>query len=53
MEVQHAYTDRIVTRPGRPVGEHPRKFSRAQIIYDPWHYVPVLAGKPGAWLRLS
>jgi hypothetical protein len=30
------------------VGEHPRCFGRDQTIYDPWHYVPVLARKPGA-----
>ncbi len=35
--------------PGRPVvGEHRRCFGRDQTIYDPWHYVPVLARKPGA-----
>ena len=30
------------------VGEHPRCFGRDQTIFDPWHYVPVLARKPGA-----
>ena len=30
------------------VGEHARRFGRGQTIYDPWHYVPVLARKPGA-----
>ena len=30
------------------VGEHARKFGRNQTAYDPWHYVPVLARKPGA-----
>jgi hypothetical protein len=30
------------------VGEHPRNFGRDQTVYDPWHYVPVLARKPGA-----
>ena len=34
--------------PGRIVAEHPRRFGRGQTIYDPWHYVPVLARKPGA-----
>ena len=33
---------------GRIVGEHPRCYGRDQTIYDPWHYVPVLARKPGA-----
>ena len=45
----HAYADRIVIRQdGRIVGEHSRSFSRGETIYDPWHYVPVLARKPGA-----
>lgn len=44
-----AYADRIELRQdGRPVGEHPRCFGRDQTIFDPWHYVPVLARKPGA-----
>jgi hypothetical protein len=45
----HAYADRIVIRQdGRIVGEHRRSFGRGDTIYDPWHYVPVLARKPGA-----
>jgi len=45
----HAYADRIVIRQdGRIVAEHPRSFSRGDTLYDPWHYVPVLARKPGA-----
>ena len=45
----HAYADRIVIRQdGRIVAEHPRTFGRGETIYDPWHYVPVLARKPGA-----
>jgi transposase len=48
VEVQ-AYADRIVIRQdGRIVGEHARAFGRGETIYDPWHYVPVLARKPGA-----
>ena len=44
-----AYADRIELRQdGRLVGEHRRCFGRDQTIYDPWHYVPVLARKPGA-----
>ncbi len=44
-----AYADRIELRQdGRMVGEHPRCFRRDQTIFDPWHYVPVLARKPGA-----
>ncbi|TPG08119.1 hypothetical protein EAH84_14190 [Sphingomonas oligophenolica] len=30
------------------VAEHARRYGRDQTIYDPWHYVPVLAKKPGA-----
>ncbi len=45
----HAYADRIVIRQnGIVVGEHVRAFGRGQTVYDPWHYVPVLARKPGA-----
>jgi transposase len=45
----HAYADRVVIRQdGRVVGEHRRSFGRGETIYDPWHYVPVLARKPGA-----
>ena len=45
----HAYAERIVIRQdGVVVAEHPRCFGRFETIYDPWHYVPVLARKPGA-----
>jgi hypothetical protein len=45
----HAYADRIIIRQdGRIVAEHPRSFGRGDTLYDPWHYVPVLARKPGA-----
>jgi len=45
----HAYAERIVTRQdGEVVGEHARSFGRGHTVYDPWHYVPVLARKPGA-----
>lgn len=48
VEVQ-VYAARIVIRQdGRIVGEHPRAFGRGETVYDPWHYVPVLARKPGA-----
>ena len=44
-----AYADRIVIRQdGRVVAEHARCYGRGETIYDPWHYVPVLARKPGA-----
>jgi len=45
----YAYADRVVIRQdGRIVAEHSRRFGRGQTIYDPWHYAPVLARKPGA-----
>ena len=45
----HAYAERIAVRQdGRVVADHARCFGRDQTIYDPWHYVPVLARKPGA-----
>jgi transposase len=45
----HAYADRIVIKQdGVIVGEHARRFGRNQVAYDPWHYVAVLARKPGA-----
>ena len=45
-----AYADRVELRQdGRMVGEHACTFGRDQTVYDPWHYVPVLVRKPGAW----
>jgi transposase len=44
-----AYADRIeLWQDGRVVGAHDRSFERGRTRYDPWHYVPVLARKPGA-----
>ena len=45
----YVYADKIVIKQdGTIVGEQERCFGKAQAIYDPWHYVPVLARKPGA-----
>lgn len=45
----HVYAERIVIRQdGGIVGEHGRRFGKHHTAYDPWHYVPVLARKPGA-----
>ena len=45
----HAYADRIRVRwDGGVIADHERCFGRDQTLYDPWHYVPVLARKPGA-----
>ena len=44
-----AYAERIeLWQDGRIVGAHRRAFGRGGTVYDPWHYVPVLARKPGA-----
>ena len=44
-----AYADRIVIRQdGEIAAEHPRSFGRGRIVYEPWHYVPLLTKKPGA-----
>ena len=41
--------DRIeIRQDGRLVGEHRRSFERDRTVSNPWHYVPVLARKPGA-----
>jgi pimeloyl-ACP methyl ester carboxylesterase len=32
----------------RIVAEHPRSFGRGDTVYDPWHYVPVLADRLAA-----
>ncbi len=48
VEIQ-AYADRLVIRQdGEVVANHVRRFGRNQTAYDPWHYVPVIARKPGA-----
>jgi len=44
-----AYADRVVVRfGGEVVAEHERIFGRDRIRYNPLHYLPVLARKPGA-----
>jgi hypothetical protein len=44
-----AYADRIeIRQDGRIVADHARVFGRGRTVFDPWHYVPVLARKPGA-----
>ncbi|WP_446721533.1 IS21 family transposase [Methylobacterium sp. DCY52] len=43
------YAARIVVLLGEEVvADHPRSFRREQVVYDPWHYLPVLMRKPGA-----
>ena len=44
-----AYADRIVVWcNGQRVGEHRRVFGRDATLYNPLHYLPILARKPGA-----
>ena len=44
-----AYADRIVVvQDGAVIADHPRVFGRGEVVYDPWHYLPVLVRKPGA-----
>ncbi|MBZ4691028.1 MAG: transposase [Cereibacter sp.] len=48
----NAYAERIVIRQdGVIVDEHARIFGRGQTVYDPWHYVPVLARNLGRCAR--
>jgi hypothetical protein len=48
VEIQDSAERIVIRQDGAIVGEHARCFGRNQTIYDPWHYVPVLARKPGA-----
>ena len=49
MVLVRSYAERIVVLfDDEMVADHPRQFRRDQIIYDPWHYLPVLMKKPGA-----
>jgi transposase len=44
-----SYADKIIVmHEGACIAEHPRAFQRDQMIFDPWHYLPVLRRKPGA-----
>ncbi len=44
-----AYADRLECwQDGHVVGRHERVFGRNNTVYDPLHYLPVLARKPGA-----
>src|SRR5208337_2492278 len=44
-----AYADRVVVRfDGEVVATHERVFGRDRVRYNPLHYLPVLARKPGA-----
>jgi len=44
-----AYADRLECwQDGRIIGRHERVFGRNNTVYDPLHYIPVPARKPGA-----
>jgi len=49
MVLVRSHAERIVVLLGDEiVADHQRQFRHDQIIYDPWHYLPVLMKKPGA-----
>jgi hypothetical protein len=49
MVLVRSHAERIVVLlDDEVVADHARSFKRDQIIYDPWHYLPVLVKKPGA-----
>jgi hypothetical protein len=49
MVLVRSHAERIVVLLGeKVVADHPRSFKRDQVIYDPWHYLPLLMKKPGA-----
>lgn len=44
-----SYADKVVfIHDGKEVGRHERRFTRGQTYYNPNHYFPILAKKPGA-----
>lgn len=38
----------VIVNDGRVISEHARQFGRGKMIFDPWHYLPILERKPGA-----
>jgi transposase len=43
------YANRVVAvADGEIIGDHQRDFGKKQVVYNPWHYVPLLERKPGA-----
>ena len=49
MVLVRSHAERIVVLlDGEIVAEHGRSFKHEQVIYNPWHYLPVLPQKPGA-----
>ena len=49
MVLVRSHAERVVVLMGEEVvADHPRNFQRDKVVYDPWHYLPVLMKKPGA-----
>ena len=49
MVLVRSHAERVVVLLGGDVvADHPRNFQRDKVVYDPWHYLPVLVKKPGA-----
>jgi hypothetical protein len=49
MVLVRSHAERIVVLLGdEVVADHPRQFRRDQVIYNAWHYLPILLRKPGA-----
>ena len=49
MVLVRSHAERIVVLlDGETVADHQRSFKHEQIIFDPWHYLPILVRKPGA-----
>jgi transposase len=49
MVLVRIYAERIVVfLDDEIVAEHERSFGRETVVYNPWHYLPVLMRKPGA-----
>lgn len=48
VSVRSTATQVRIVADGELIAEHARCFGREQLIYDPWHYLPILEKKPGA-----
>jgi transposase len=48
VSVRSTASDVCIVADGMMIAEHARRFGRDLLIYDPWHYLPILERKPGA-----
>jgi hypothetical protein len=39
----------VISYNGAEIARHPRSFAKKQALYNPYHYLPVLAQKPASW----